>query len=641
MAREACPVVVSETTIWIIMMTKFLTPFVIVFAGTFLSCKADDSPRKLPEMIVQSKRLSKRGQYPKLRSLMDSSLVTSLKITEHQYQTVNQAIRGLAGITLVQGGNEGQLSSLFIRGTESRHSQVRRDGMKLIGTDVLTGGFNFAHLKTTNIESIDVIRGPVTSLYGADAPGGVILLTTPIGNGVPSEHFSLEGGSYRFYKARGVLQGEQKDTNFYVNLTQYGSGGYKQQPKEFRLPGGVYSSLPSEQFSGTFRLGQQFGQSTFLSWINELSKNSLKTQRDFKVTPMRENKIFNRVLVQNILPQFESTVGVGYNQVESNADYYEPSFFKSTLSRFQVDSRQTWKVSPSHHLTVSGEYGLENLRMSYPNASMSGDFKGHMQQVGGGLFYRWLRESTVLEASGRLDALSQNKAYPTYRASGRYEFLKDTWIGVSYGTAIKEPTITQRYFRSVYVIPNPSLQSEEIQSYEFNLRRYWTPDLQTEIIYFHNRLKNLIEYVYSKKTNLNTGKAETKGVEVIAKYQPLSTLMFEGNYTYTHAQNKDTHQWLLRRPFNKWSLLMTYRHEGYTICFDYTYVGRRPDIDPFTFSRVTAKGYSELGVKGNYQYSENAKLYTRFENCLNNHRQNPVGVRKAGFQIVGGVEITL
>lgn len=621
-------------------MSKFIcvllsTPFIS------LMVHAGDSANTLPTVVVKGKRLSQKSQFPRIKSLMDESYIPQRRIEEHQYQTVEQAVRVLPGVTVVQSGNEGQQTSLFIRGTESRHTQIRRDGMKLIAGDTYTGSYNFGLLRTSDVESIEVVRGPVTSLYGAGAPGGVVLLTTPLGTGETSKKLSLEGGSRYSYKARGILQGDVARTNFYGNLTQYGTRGYRQRPKEFYLPGGQYRSLPFEQTLGTFRLGQQINDSTYVSWINSLSRNRVHTQREKKITHMAEETYYQRLLFQNTQEFLESTWGMGYNQVHSDADLHELDAFRNTLSRFQADVREVWKINDSNCLAVSAEYGLEHIHTRYPRSTTSSPYKGHENQLGGGFFYRWTMAPFVLEASGRLDSFQGSKLYPTYRFSGQYEFFSGNWVVLSYGTAIKEPTLVQRHFRSPYNVPNPQLKPEEIETYEMSWRCFWTGDLKSEILYFHNNLSEIINYDYKNRTNTNDGKAVTKGVEAIITYEVSEKLSLEGNYTYTHAKNIKTNRWLLRRPFNKWSFLVTYKGTDYTVCVDLNYVGKQQDRDFISSKSQSGKAYAQLDLKGDYKLNEQTKVYGRLENCLNSHTQNPVGFRRAGMTIMTGLEIVL
>lgn len=612
----------------------------ILSAVSLVTPALSESPiPTLPKVIVKAKIPSERNQYPRIKSLMDKSLITNKTITKQQYQTVTQAMKSLPGLIVVQSGNEGQQTSLFIRGTNSNHTQIRRDGVKLLGTDIYSGAFNFGALKTSDIDSIEVIRGPVTSLYGADAPGGVVLLTTPVGADSPTERLSLEGGSRKSYKAKGELQGEIQQTNIYANITRYGTGGFYQTPQKYRIDGGKYRKIPNHQTLGTLRLGQKISDATNVSFINSFTRNDLKTQKRDTVATMSTESSFHRLLMNHTTDAMDSTWGAGFTQNQSHEDKSLPTYLRTHLSRFQLDAKGTWTLLRDHALTLSGEWGQDYIKTSYPTQTPKTHFKDHEIQIGGGFLYRWTNDPVVLETSARLDHLEKNKTYPTYRLSGRYEFISETWITLGYGTGIKEPTLTQRYFKGPDSNPNPNLKAEEIQSYEAALSRYWTQDLKMEIIYFHNKLKSMIDYDFQSKKNINIGRAITKGIEAIIKYQIREYLLLEGNYTYTHAKNTTRREWLKRRPFNKWSGQLTYERDDLITCLEFTYVGKRPDVHPLTYKTQTVKGYSQLDLKIEKFYTPQMKIYGRIENCLNDHRENPMGFHRARLGIFAGLEV--
>ncbi len=611
----------------------------LIIISLFSPATAETTVPTLPKVIIQAPSQAPSNQYPRIKSLMDRSLITKKNINEQQYQTVTQAIQSLPGLVVIQSGNEGQQSSLFIRGTNSNHNQVRRDGMKLVGTDIYSGAFNFGTLETSDLESIEVVRGPVTSLYGADAPGGVILLTTPVGTGSSTEKFSLEGGSRESFKAKGELQGEILRTNLYMNATRSGTGGYTQTPQKYRIADGDYRKIPYHQTLGTLRLGQQINDATNISFINSFTRNELKTQWEKTVSTKSEETSFHRLLLNQKTEALESVWGAGYTQTQSHEDKGHPKYLKSHLSRFQLDGRTTWALTPNHGLTASAEWGQDRIKTANPSKTPKNTFKDQETQIGGGLLYRWINSPFVLESSVRVDHLAKNKTYPTYRASGRYEFIPNTWLTLSYGTAIKEPTLTQRFQKTTYVNPNPHLTAEKIRSYEISISRYWTDNLKTEVIYFHNDLNNMIAYYFNAKTFGNINKAISKGVEVMLKYQIIESLCLEGNYTYTHAKDTEQKKWLLRRPFNKWSTRLTYERNELTTSIEYIYIGKRADIHPVTYNRKTAKGYSQLGLRVEKNYSSQTRFYGRVENCLNDHRETPLGFRRAGFGVFAGLEM--
>jgi vitamin B12 transporter len=613
---------------------------VAIFVVSIVQAQATPPP-KLPKIVVHAPSSSRGTQFPSVKSFMDHSVVTKKLMNQQQYQTVSQAIQPLPGLVMTQMGNSGQPTSLFIRGTNSNHNQVRRDGMKLVGTDIQSGAFNFGTLRTTDLESIEVVRGPVTSLYGADAPGGVILLTTPVGSGSFNQTLSLEGGSRQTFNGYGQLSGEVKGTDLYMNLTRADTGGYNQTPHAYRIPGRTYSKLPNHQSLATIRFGQHLNEHLHVSLINHVSQADSKIQNRLKVTEASQETIFHRLFLNDTQGPCEMTWGAGYMKTHSEYDKKTPDALRADVSRFQVDGTGTWTPHQNHTLTVSAELGRDGVNNKQQQHLSKNPFKGHETQIGGGVFYRWTPPRLQLESSVRLDHFGKNKTYPTYRLGGRYEAIPQTYLMGSMGTAIKEPTVAQLYLKTPFVKGNPHLKAEEIRSYELGLSRYWFDRVKTEVIYFYNDIKNMIHYAFETRSLENHGKILTKGIEVIGKCQILSTLLLEGSYTYTHAKDLKTKEWLKRRPFNKWSLRTVYAVEDLTASAEFVYVGKRPDLHPLTFKPKDAKGYSQLGVRLEKILSNRRKLFGRIENCFNDRREDPLGYRRAGFGIYAGMEIAV
>ncbi|HZE12524.1 MAG TPA: TonB-dependent receptor plug domain-containing protein, partial [Chthoniobacterales bacterium] len=108
-----------------------------------------------------------------------------------QTHRVADALREVPGVSVVQSGPPGSLTSVFTRGLRSEHTQVLLDGIPI--NQGLQGAFNFADFTTENIDRIEIVRGPQSTLYGPRALAGVIQIFTKQGNGDPSGEFSLEG----------------------------------------------------------------------------------------------------------------------------------------------------------------------------------------------------------------------------------------------------------------------------------------------------------------------------------------------------------------------------------------------------------------------------------------------------------------
>ncbi|HJT80597.1 MAG TPA: TonB-dependent receptor, partial [Chthoniobacterales bacterium] len=145
---------------------------------------------KAQPVVVSATRID----LPQRESPSSISVINSEEIEQKQIERVSDALREVPGLSVVQTGTAGQLTSVFTRGLRSEHTQVLLNGIPI--NQGLQGAFDFANLTVDNIDRIEVVRGPQSTLYGPRALAGVIQLFTKQGDGTPGVTFSAEGGSY-------------------------------------------------------------------------------------------------------------------------------------------------------------------------------------------------------------------------------------------------------------------------------------------------------------------------------------------------------------------------------------------------------------------------------------------------------------
>src|SRR6266481_5019762 len=138
------------------------------------------------------------------------SVISSEDIEQKQIQRVSDALREVPGVSVVQTGTAGQLTSVFMRGLPSEDMQVLLDGIPI--NQGLAGQFDFANLTTDDIDRIEVARGPQSTIYGPRALAGVVQIFTKQGIGTPGVTLSSEGGTYDTF--RETLQSDGKIDNF-------------------------------------------------------------------------------------------------------------------------------------------------------------------------------------------------------------------------------------------------------------------------------------------------------------------------------------------------------------------------------------------------------------------------------------------
>src|ERR1700731_4046494 len=160
-----------------------------------VSADGDQLPEAEAQPVVVS---ATRFDIPLDQSPASVSVIDSQDFENRQVERVADALRAVPGLSVVQTGTAGQLTSVFTRGLRSEHTQVLLDGVPI--NQGLQGAFNFADLTTDNIDRIEVVRGPQSTLYGPRALAGVIQIFTKQGEGTPGATFTAEGGSYDTFR---------------------------------------------------------------------------------------------------------------------------------------------------------------------------------------------------------------------------------------------------------------------------------------------------------------------------------------------------------------------------------------------------------------------------------------------------------
>lgn len=173
----------------------------IVAMPQFLFAQEADPPSDVDQIIVSASRLETR------ESNVGSSVsvVTQEDLRQGRYQNVVQALRKVPGLDIVQSGGAGGNATAFIRGADSDQTLVLLDGIELNNPASPNRSFNLTNLTLENVDRIEIIRGPQSTIYGSDAMGGVInIISKKAKNGVHASA-SSEAGAYNTFNQVGSL----------------------------------------------------------------------------------------------------------------------------------------------------------------------------------------------------------------------------------------------------------------------------------------------------------------------------------------------------------------------------------------------------------------------------------------------------
>ena len=216
---------------------------------------------------------------PTTENASSVTVITGAEMEAKQQRTVPDALADVPGLNVVQTGGPGGQTSVFIRGTNSNEVKVLIDGIDVSDPSNPNGSFDFGQLLTGDIARIEVLRGPQSGLYGSDAIGGVISITTKNGEGPPKVTATVDGGSFGTFNQKASLSGSQDIFNYVFNIQHFQSTDTPVTPLNQLAPGEQQNQRhlqqldifdetwrqSDRQFRGQFG-GQIYGLETWIHW---------------------------------------------------------------------------------------------------------------------------------------------------------------------------------------------------------------------------------------------------------------------------------------------------------------------------------------------------------------------------------------
>ncbi|MBM4033194.1 MAG: TonB-dependent receptor [Planctomycetes bacterium] len=629
----------------------FATP-AASFAEEAAGAEAQDKTKEEEpqEVVVTATRIE--TPYEQVGS---SVTVISRQEIERRRQTmVAELLRAVPGLDVVRTGTKGGETAVFIRGAKSDHTLVLIDGVEM--NDPMSPGrsFDWAHLTTDNVERIEVIRGPQSTVYGSDAIGGVINIITRRGKGPPTVTLTSEAGShYTFREGLSVL-GATPLFNYAVAASRFDTKGISSAAREdgnFEHDG--YRNTTFSAKLG-FNPAENFAVDIIARCIDTWAEldNSFGVMDDPNYTA-RTRQHFLRA--QGRLTLFdglwEQRFGVSYTDHHrayrnrpdpAHVGEFERGSFDGDILRF--DWQHNLHLSETNTLTFGFETEEERGKSRY--ASQWGPSPFPEESARTNSFYVQdqfsIGDRFFAVVGARYDDHERFGSKWTYRAAPTY-IIKETGtrLKASYGTGFKAPSLFQLY---APFFGNPNLQPEESKGWDLGAEQQLLGGLLTlDATYFRNKFKNLIDYSFVTSSYFNVGEAEAKGVELGATVRPCDNLFIRASYTHTDTEDKATGQKLLRRPEHKAALEANYRLLKRTnLNLSAAYVGRRKDIDArgWPATRVTLDDYLLVNLAVSHDINDNVQVFGRIENLLDAHYHEVTGYGALGIGFFVGLRAT-
>jgi vitamin B12 transporter len=584
------------------------------------------------------------------------TVITAEEIERKQHRTISDVLREVPGLNLVQSGGPGAFTSVFTRGTNPNHTLVRIDGIEVGDPSTPTGDFDFAHLLVSDVDRIEVLRGPQSGLYGANALGGVIDVRTRKGSGKPQFTGTVEGGSFETFNQFGSVRGAHGPFDYSLAAGHFSAGDIPVTPRELLPPGTRAVGNDYENATFATKLGYEFAKGVEVGLSARYIDTDLRfTGDDFDLATFtfvpsgsqsrsESRQLFTRAWGRLVSfdGRLDQTFGVGFTDYRRRdvAPTLAPMINKG--DRTKLDWIGNVKVIDGQTLTLGAEHEVEQIHDS-PISAETTTSSGLLQLQSN------FADRVYNTASVRYDSSDRFENRTTFRVAPAVAFDETgTTLKGSVGTGFKAPSLNQLFvdFPAFLFFANPNLKPEKSVGYDIGFEQeFWERRLRFGATYFRNDIDDLImtaPFPGGGLTNVNVAKATSYGVETFVAVEPIETVTARLDYTYTAANDDRLDQELRRRPKHKASLSAAWiPFEKASLTGTAIFVGDSVDSNRnFTVLRQETKPYVLVNLSASYDVLENLRIFGRIDNLLDRDYQLPTGFRAPGLGAFGGIRAT-
>lgn len=552
-------------------------------------------------------------------------------------------LRAVPGVGVSRSGGTGALSQVRLRGAEANHTLVLLDGIEV--SDPVNGETDFGLLTGIGATRIEVLRGEASSIYGSDAIGGVVSLSTDGARGLQA---SGEVGTDETARASASYAGESGAARYGVGISGFTTAGV-----DVSGLGGEKDG--SDALSGVVRGAIDLDTDWTLSGLALARRSNADIDSDTDFDGLLNN-VGKETEADQYLVGASLSGKTGQIGHVLRTSYNEVTRANTTDGAKTDDSKgERLKASWSPSITFGNQklVGLidyekedyDRTDVAYAGAT---DASETFESVGVAFEYHVKLDALDLSASGRLDDNDGRfDDATTWRVGAGYVF--DSIEGrarASVGTGVKNPTFTELFgFFPGSFIGNPDLKPEQSTSWEIGWDQQFGP-ATLSAAYFEADLEDEIYTAFDSSFNSTAanriGKSKRSGVELSGRWHASDALSVAGQVTFLQSESDDGSD-EIRVPDNTASVSVDWQPEpdGYRIGAAFDYVGEQDDFDfgSFPSRRVTLDAYTLFSASFEYPITERMAFTLRGENLFDETATDVFGYETPGATALVGLKL--
>ena len=588
---------------------------VLALAGltTEVMAQVEDADELAP-IVVTAARAAQTAD----ETLASVTVIDRPEMDRRQSRTMTDVLRGLPGVEIATNGGLGHNTSVYLRGTRPDHTLLMIDGVRIGSAS--SGFLPWASIPLGQVERVEVVRGPNSSLYGSAAIGGVIQVFTRRGQAGPLTPRLLVGaGTYNTANAQfGLSAGTE---------TSYGTGWFDaglgfEQTQGFNVCSGAPRSaggggcgvyeFDDDGYSngnGSFRAGWTFSDQL------ELDVNFLRSVGDLDYDGSlffgnEKRQVLQVAGARVVAKPFDPwTLTLRAGRSWDDSDIFAEGLFINRLDtrRDQLSWQNDIAFAPQQLATIGIDYLRDELDTPTDYAETSRETTGVFGQYLGNLF------GQDLQLSLRHDDNEQYGKKTTGNALWGYQFGNALRVTAGYGTAFKAPTFNDLFFPG---FGNPDLEPESSRSLElgFSGRHTWGT---WAVNAYQTDVDDLIAFDPATFSPMNIDRARIRGLELLSTAQ-LAGWLLDANLTLLDPRNDSDGP-------NDGNLLPRRAEQTFRLDADRQFgkigiggtlfaAGRRFDNDANT---VRLDGYTLFDVRADFAFTDALQIEGRIENLFN------------------------
>lgn len=589
------------------------------------------------------------------RTSASVTVITREQIEAQQARSVIDLLRQVPGVHIDQAGGRGSVSSVYLRGGDPNFTVVLIDGVKMNDpTNSRGGSFDFSTLNPEDIERIEIVRGPISAVYGSDALSGVINIITRKGEAKASRGVELAGGLYGYWRTVAEAQGMLGTMDYAVSGSYVDNG----EPVE-----------GSEFHNVTFytNMGLPPADNMELRWLVRYARSDTEAFPDdsggprFAVIRAVETRDIQELTLgltftHTPFPWWEYQIQFGlYNRKEDiDSPGVAPglrdpfgipaSTTDNAFWRYELTVRHLFPVTKGLQLAIGAQAQFEDgtstgslIFFGFPvptNFTLTRDIWAPFFEVQVSVL-----PGLLVQGGVRVDLPEGFDTEVSPRAGASYTFAATgTTLRGSWGEGFKLPSF---FALGHPLVGNTALQPETSQSFDVGITQaLWGKRLTIGVTYFSQTFKNLIDLNEGPPPLLvNRSKVTAEGVEMSLNIAPWSALNFLAHLTYLQTDIKGTAEELRNR--SKWRGGFSIRWQtlaNLQVLLKALFVGAVLDSSIPT-GDVMLEAYARVDLTVHWTVNPTVAIFLTVDNLLDADYEEFVGFPAPGINPRLGVRV--